>query len=124
MKRAAQLLALVAVGTVFLVFIIRAIPDGDVRANPWTAFELSDDGLSFEVKTYFGGRCDRFAGWDVIQTDDRVEITANLWIPNNPTDCTLALETRRLSVVLEEPLGDRPVVGCGTDRCLQMGLVD
>ena len=124
MKRTVGVLGVLALGVVVLLAVLGVRTDGGrVSPNDWTVDGVSADGRTLEVSTFFGGvasDCTRFDSWEVVETDDRVEITANLWRRIAPSSCTDDGAQERLSIELTEPLGGRPLVGCGQDDCLDL----
>lgn len=95
---------------------------GDVRANEWVVEGFDQDGQTLVVSTFFGGvasDCTRFQGWEVDEREDAVEIEALIWERRFQSVCTDDGAVEQLTVNLEAPLGDRALVGCGQDECLQ-----
>jgi hypothetical protein len=80
-----------------------------VRA-PWVLREMAANGLVVSVR--MGGEdCSRFAGIDVVESAQTVEVRA--WIDQFRTDgCFLVSVYKRVSVELIAPLGTRPLIGC------------
>lgn len=93
---------------------------GSVDDTGWTLEGSSPDGQHLLVSALFGGvasGCARFEGWEVTELDDVVEINARLWQQHAPSECTDEGVVEVLQVDLDQPLGDRQLVGCGEDDC-------
>jgi hypothetical protein len=78
---------------------------------PWRL--LSDPGhTDLEIEAEFGGgSCTEFESWAVDQTETRVEVLAVI-VRSDDDGCTDDLVVERLTVELDAPLGDRPLLGC------------
>jgi outer membrane protein assembly factor BamB len=93
---------------------------GSVDDNDWTLEGVSPDGRHLLASTFFGGvasDCTRFEGWEVAESEEAVEIRARLWRRRAPSGCTDDGAVELLQIDLDEPLGDRPLVGCGQQDC-------
>ncbi len=93
---------------------------GSVDDNDWTLEGVSPDGRHLLASTFFGGvasDCTRFEGWEVAESEEAVEIRARLWRRRAPSGCTDDGAVELLQIDLDEPLGDRPLVGCGQEDC-------
>lgn len=93
---------------------------GSVDNTDWTLEGSSPDGRHLVVSTLFGGvasGCARFEGWEVAESDDVVDIDARLWQQHAPSGCTDEGIVELLQVDLDQPLGDRQLVGCGDENC-------
>ena len=93
---------------------------GSIDNTDWTLEGSSPDGQHLLVSTLFGGvasGCARFEGWEVTESDDAVEINARLWRQRTPSGCTDEGVVELLQVDLDQPLGDRSLVGCGAEDC-------
>lgn len=123
-KLSAVLGAFVLVVVAFVVWLGRLSIDngiGVVRANDWVVDGLDQEGQRLVVSTFFGGvasDCARFAGWEVDERDDAVEINALIWHRLLPSGCTDDGASEELVIELDDPLGDRPLRGCGESDCL------
>lgn len=96
---------------------------GSVNDNDWTLEGLSPDGEHLLVSTLFGGvasGCSRFEGWEVEESPDAVDIRARLWEQRAPSGCTDEGVVELLQIDLAQPLGDRPLIGCGAEDCRAM----
>lgn len=125
MRLAALLLAL-ALGFVSAcgTSTLSDLAGGSVNDTEWSLQGVSPDGSHLLVSTLFGGvasDCTRFEGWEVVESGESVEITARLWERRAPAGCTDEGVVESLQVDLEQPLGDRDLVGCGADNCLSVG---
>lgn len=100
---------------------------GRVEPHPWELQAMSPSETQLLVRTFFGGvasGCSRFEGWDVDETDERVEITANLWSAIGPRDCTDDGGSHTVVAQLDAPLGNRELVGCIVGDCsAESGLI-
>ena len=93
---------------------------GSVDNTDWTLEGSSPDGQHLLVTTLFGGvasGCTRFEGWEVTESVDAVEISAQLWRQRAPSGCTDEGVVEVLQVDLDRPLGDRQLLGCGAEDC-------
>jgi outer membrane protein assembly factor BamB len=82
---------------------------------------MTPDERHLLVTTLFGGvvsDCTHWEGWEVDESADRVEVRALVWRRTLPSSCTTEGVILTIEVDLDEPLGDRPLVGCGSDDCL------
>ena len=76
----------------------------------WT-LTSSPDRNRLELRAEYGGSsCSRFGSWTVDEADDEVAIRATAFIEGG--DCTSDLVFEPHTVVLDQPLGDRRLVGC------------
>jgi outer membrane protein assembly factor BamB len=94
---------------------------GTTRPNEWTLVGTTPDAQHLLITTFFGGAasgCARWEGWGVNETADRVEVTAQVWHKRSPGACTDDAVVKTMDLELGAPLGDRDLVGCGTDTCL------
>lgn len=108
-----------AVGVVVGAVVLAAC-GGSVGDTEWTLEGVSPDQQHLVVSTLFGGvasGCSRFEGWEVEESGEAVEINARLWQQRAPSDCTDEGVVEVLQVDLDQPLGDRELVGCGVDDC-------
>jgi hypothetical protein len=85
-------------------------PDrGDQIRVPWVVFGV-DSALELGAMT-MGADCQRFAGVDVIESENGVEIQA--WVEELVSDrCAMASRIALTSVTLDAPLGTRTLTGC------------
>lgn len=89
-----------------------------VVANDWALLAISPDQRVLRVQTFYGGEasgCNRFAGAEIDERDERVSVRMLLSQAIAPGACTDEGITRTATVRLEEPLGERPLVGCGAE---------
>jgi outer membrane protein assembly factor BamB len=96
-----------------------AIESGDeLEGEPdqWWLVDATPDRQLLELTTR-GGGCSEFAGWVSETNDDRVRVEAR-WEHAEADDCPAVLRTDTLVLDLDEPLGDRDLVGCRHDDCL------
>jgi hypothetical protein len=92
-----------------------AIESGDeLEGEPdqWWLVDATPDRQLLELTTR-GGGCSEFAGWVSETNDDRVRVEAR-WEHAEADDCPAVLRTDTLVLDLDEPLGDRDLVGCRT----------
>ncbi len=110
------------VGTVLLVGCgIGGTNSGSASNAEWTLEGVSPDRQHLVVSTLFGGvasGCSRFEGWEVKESEGAVEINARLWQKSAPSGCTDEGVVEYAQVDLEQPLGDRELIGCGVEECL------
>ncbi len=93
---------------------------GSVGSNDWTLVGVTSDEQHLLVTTLYGGvasDCTRWEGWEVDETDDRVEVRALLWRKRFPGGCTDEGIVQSIEINLAAPLGDRELVGCGRNDC-------
>ena len=93
---------------------------GSVGPNEWSLVGATPDEQHLLVTTLYGGvasDCTRWEGWEVNETDDRVEVYALLWRKRFPGGCTDEGIVQSIEVDLAAPLGDRELVGCGRNDC-------
>lgn len=89
---------------------------GIVGPYKWQLTGVSPDETLLHVSTVFGD-CDRWEGWEIAESEEQVVIAARLWQDPDAGDCTSEANPRDQYVRLEEPLGDRQLVGCQTADC-------
>lgn len=100
---------------------------GSVGPNDWHLVEVAPDDRTLLVTSTYGGvasDCARWEDWVVDATSERLSIEARLWRRRLPSGCTDDGAARSLRVVLDEPLGDRELVGCGHDDCQELVVDD
>ncbi|MCP3995871.1 MAG: PQQ-binding-like beta-propeller repeat protein [bacterium] len=93
---------------------------GSTGSNDWTLVGVTPDERHLLVTTMYGGvasGCTRWEGWEVEETDDRVEVNALLWRKRFPGGCTVEGVFQSTEINLSAPLGDRELVGCGRSDC-------
>ena len=81
---------------------------------------MTPDEQHLQVATMYGGvssGCTRWEGWEVEETDERVEVKALVWRKRFPDGCTDEGITQSTEIALSAPLGDRDLVGCGRNDC-------
>ena len=96
------------------------VPGGSTGPNDWTLVGVTPDEQHLQVATIYGGvssGCTRWEGWEVEETDERVEVKALLWRKRFPGGCTDEGITQSIDIMLSAPLGDRELVGCGRSDC-------
>ncbi|MGA9596362.1 MAG: PQQ-binding-like beta-propeller repeat protein [Acidimicrobiia bacterium] len=94
---------------------------GSTSQNEWTLIGTTPDQQHLLITTLFGGvasDCTRWEGWEINETPEQVEVKAQVWRKRFPSGCTDEGIIKTIDVGLAEPLGDRQLVGCGTDDCL------
>lgn len=103
-----------------------AADDGGVFGpHEWELTGVSPDERILHVTTIFGGvasGCNRWEGWEVAESDDRVTVAARMWRDPDVEICTDEGHQRDRYVQLERPLGDRDLVGCERDDCRHAAL--
>jgi hypothetical protein len=109
---AVSILLLTACG---LDIIPPAPPDRTEQVRvPWLLYGGAGNELELGALT-MGADCQRFAGVDVIESDQNVEVRA--WVEALPSDkCGLVLRIAPASVRLDAPLGPRALTGCMIDE--------
>jgi outer membrane protein assembly factor BamB len=93
---------------------------GTIRPYEWHLVGVSPDEGTLLVTAFFGGvasDCNRFEGWEVDEGDEQVVVAARMWQNDAAEACTDEGVTETLPLHLDEPLGDRDLVGCGQDDC-------
>jgi outer membrane protein assembly factor BamB len=91
-----------------------------VGSNDWTTVGMTPDERHLLVTTLFGGvasGCTRWEGWEVDESEERVDVRALVWRKSFPSGCTDEGVIETIEVDLNEPLGTRDLVGCGKDDC-------
>lgn len=84
--------------------------EGRELPEPWHLTEAPDEGdLSVEA-LYGGSVCTEFRRWEVEESSTSVVVHAIVFRATG--DCTDDLVGELHTVRLEEPLGDRPLLGC------------
>jgi hypothetical protein len=70
------------------------------------------DGNRMTVSVMKGGEdCSRFAGVDVIESEQSVEVRG--WVDQLRTDACFPVRTyKRVTIALNAPLGERALLGC------------
>jgi outer membrane protein assembly factor BamB len=91
--------------------------DGTIAPYAWDLTGLSPDGRHLVVATMHND-CPRFEGWEHLEEPDRVTIVARMWQPDGSPGCDDVGNEQRTVIELEEPLGDRELIGCLQDDCL------
>lgn len=77
-------------------------------------------GREVDVRAEFGGSsCSEFKDWDVAETSSSVTIRATVEFFGN--ECTADLVVEPMSIVLDEPLGDRRLLGCRPESAVTAG---
>jgi hypothetical protein len=77
-------------------------------------------GREVNVRAEFGGSsCSEFKDWDVAETSTSVTIRATAEFFGN--ECTADLVVEPMSIVLDEPLGDRRLLGCRPESVVTAG---
>lgn len=77
-------------------------------------------GREVNVRAEFGGSsCSEFKDWDVAETSSSVTIRATAEFFGN--ECTADLVVEPMSIVLDEPLGDRRLLGCRPESVVTAG---
>jgi hypothetical protein len=113
MRRIPSLVAAVA------LIVLAGCGGGNADRREATAsWELSapvDPSTAVLPITVFVGSssCDRFDGVEAVETTEAVTVTATISSLTGDRACTSDLWTERAEVTLEEPLGDRELLGCG-----------
>ena len=114
------------------VALLSACSEGSVGAADWSLEGMSPDGRHLLVAVPFGGvasDCTRWEGAEITVTGDSVTVIADLWRRNGGA-CTADGALELIQIELEQPLGDRSLLGCGRDDCFtgfephDRGLVD
>ena len=108
------------VPAVLLVALLVSGCGGSVDANDWTMVGMTPDERHVLLTTLFGGvasGCTRWEGWEVEESEERVDVQALVWRKTLPSGCTDEGVTETIEVDLNEPLGTRELVGCGKDDC-------
>ena len=103
-----------------LLVEVPADDGGVVRPHEWHLTGVSPDERIMHVTTSFGGvasDCNRWDRWEVAELDDRVVIAARLWQDPDAVVCTDEGHQRDRYIQLDEPLGDRELIGCQHDDC-------
>lgn len=83
-----------------------------VVEGSWRLDAISPDGRTLLVSTGFGG-CEEYRGTDIDEGADEVLVRVRLAEPLGVAECTDELHVRQVHVTLDEPLGERVLVGCG-----------
>lgn len=94
----------------------------NVLSNDWSLEGATPDGKTLLISTSFGGvasNCTRFEGFEVDASADAVTVLANLWVNPDAQSCTDDGAGETLMLTLANPLGERELLGCGVDDCLQ-----
>ncbi len=93
-------------------------PSGNYRNQrvEWFLRSISDDGRTLRFTYQMSGvasRCEKEGTPSVGQSSDRVVVMANKWVTRDrDRACTEELAYVKAKVLLDEPLGDRALVGC------------
>ncbi|MGC2241288.1 MAG: PQQ-binding-like beta-propeller repeat protein, partial [Acidimicrobiia bacterium] len=106
---------------VIVVALLASSCGGTVGSNDWSLVGMTPDQRHLLVTTLFGGvasGCTRWEGWEVDEAAQRVDIRARLWQKRFPSACTAEGLIKTIEVELGEPMGDRALVGCGSEVCL------
>jgi len=105
---------------VLVVAVVASSCGGSVGSNDWTMIGMTPDERHLLITTLFGGvasGCTRWEGWEVEESEERVDVRAVVWRKRFPSGCTDEGITETIEVDLNEPLGSRDLVGCGNDDC-------
>jgi len=108
------------VPVVLVVAVVVSGCGGSVASNDWTMVGMTPDERHLLITTLFGGvasGCTRWEGWEVEESEERVDVRALLWRKSFPSGCTDEGVTETIEVDLSEPLGSRDLAGCGSDDC-------
>ena len=82
--------------------------------GPWELRSAVDSTTSVVPLRVFVGSssCERLDGVDAVESADSVTITAKIH-QAKAESCTADMQLRAVELTLSEPLGDRPLLGCG-----------
>jgi hypothetical protein len=91
--------------------LIVPVPDRTEQVRvPWVLYGEAGNELELGVLT-MGHDCQRFAGVDVVETAESVEIQA--WVEQLPSDrCAMVLGIAQASATIGGSLGTRELIGC------------
>jgi len=96
-------------------------PSATARWHVAPDADLAGDVLPIVVE--HGAACEEYAGVDVVESDDAVEITVRVVVrrPEEGSVCPEAAISRRVDVRLDVPLGVRTVGGPGHEETPALG---
>lgn len=91
--------------------LVAGCSSSSIEQAPWVLTE-EPTGSDLQVQAVFGGSsCSSFEEWRVTESSDSVEIEA-LYKRSGARDCTADEILLYETISLDEPLGDRALVGC------------
>lgn len=103
--------ALAAAIVLVAAFVWVRSNDGPVERRVRWELTAVPDGALLKLRAVFGGSsCTEFDEWKVDESDTQVDVGASALFESE--DCTADEVFEPHSVVLNEPLGDRRLVGC------------
>ena len=85
------------------------------EAEVWELAGSSPDGRLLTLEAN-GGGCSDFQGWVSEEDDASVHVEAR-WEHRGDEACDLMLQVEQITLLLEEPLGDRQLTGCERHDC-------
>ena len=101
------------------------IPDGaESRGNEtWLLIDQSPDGRRLLIDTggmsWIGGGCGGALEWTLEQSDQVVSFSREIWSADlGVVECATSIEGEFIVAELDEPLGERELVGCRQADCL------